>query len=77
MVIYIVTIWDKGENQMRNVWYYDNEKAAQERTDFEAAKIGGMTKLYNGSYDEDPEDYENGLIIGWHISPVRSEFEGK
>ena len=77
MVIYIVTIWDKGECQLRNVWYYDNQKAAIERIEFEAAKMEGMVKQYDGSYDEDPEDDNNGLIIGYHISPVRSEFEGK
>lgn len=75
MLIYVVSIWDKGENQMRNVWYYDNKKAALQRIEYEAQKYDGMVKQYNGSYEEHPDDPSNGILIDYHTTKLESEFK--
>lgn len=75
MLIYIVSIWDKGENQMRNVWYYDNVQAALQRIEYEAQKYDGMVKRYDGSYDDNPDDPNNGLLIDYSITKLESEFK--
>lgn len=76
MLVYVVSIFDKKEHQIRNVWYYTNPEAALQRIEHEAKKVEGLVKMYDGSYEENPDDYEDGIIIDWCISPIRNSFEG-
>ena len=74
-IIYVVSIFDKGENQMRNVWYYDNEPAVHQRIEYEAQKYDGLVRKYDGSYEENPDEYDNGLVIDWHMTKLESVFD--